>query len=127
MDVKSLGIKKLQSHIIKKYKELLQILFNFFYGLIKVASENEIKRSLIVKEIKIEEITYNIFNTKNCRIYTTSIHDQSVIVNNKLITGPSFQLRVKKNDQFFARNNGPIEENIALQIGTPRILKKNQR
>ena len=114
----------LKDYLKKKYKELIQNFFKFFYGYIEVASENEIKKSLIVKEIKIEEITYNIFNTKNCRLYTTSIHDQSVIVNNKLITGPSFQLRVKKDDKVFARNNGGIDENITLQIGTPRILKK---
>ena len=113
-----------KNYLKKKYKELLQTCFKFFYGLIEVASENEIKRSLIIKEIKIEEITYNVFKTKNCRIYTTSVHDQSVIVDNKLITGPSFQLRVKKDDQLFARNNGSIDENITLQIGTPKILKK---
>ena len=47
-----------------------------------------------------------------------------MIINNKLITGPSFQLRVKKNDNLFARNNADIKENVALKIGTPRILKK---
>ena len=112
----------LKNYLKKKYKEFLQTCFKFFYGLIEVASENEIKRSLIIKEIKIEEITYNVFKTKNCRIYTTSVHDQSVIVDNKLITGPSFQLRVKKDDQLFARNNGSIDENITLQICTPKIL-----
>lgn len=114
----------LKDYLKKKYKELIQIFFKFFHGLIEVASEDEIKKSLTVKEIQIEEITYNIFNTKNCRLYTTSIHDQSVIVNNKLITGPSFQLRVKTDDKLLARNNGGIDQNIALRIGTPRILKK---
>ena len=114
----------LKDYFKKKYKKFIQNLFTFLYGLIEVASENEIKKSLTIKEIKIEEITYNIFNTRNCRLFTTSIHDQSVIVNNKLITGPSFQLRVKEDDKLFARNNASINENIVLQIGTPRILKK---
>ena len=40
--------------------------WTFFYGLIEVASENELKRSLIIKEIKIEEITYNVFKYWGC-------------------------------------------------------------
>ena len=43
---------------------------------------------------------------------------------NKLIKGPSFQLRVDKKDNLFARNNGLINENIVLKIGTPRIQKE---
>ena len=35
----------LKNYLKKKYKELLQTCFKFFYGLIEVASENEIKRS----------------------------------------------------------------------------------
>ena len=114
----------LKDYLKKKYKELIQNFFKLFYGLIEVASKNEIKKFLIIKEIKIEQITYNIFNTKKCRLYTTSIHDQSVIVNNKLIAGPSFQLRVLEDDKLFARNNESIDKNVTLKIGTPRILKK---
>ena len=90
----------LKNYLKKKYKEIIKKIFKSFYGLVEVASVDEIKKSLIIKKIKIEETTYNIFNTKNCRLFTTSIHDQSVIVNNKLIAGPSFQLRVKKTINF---------------------------
>ena len=114
----------LKSNFKKFYKLLIQIVFKFIYGLIDVASEKEIKNNLTTKEIKINEIIYKIFNTKKCRIYTTTVHDQSVIINNKLIPGPSFQLRIKEDDKFFARNNAHINKNITLQIGTPRILKK---
>lgn len=107
-----------------KYKSLIQALFKLFFGPVDVASVEEVKKYLSIEEIKINEITYKIFKTKNSRLYTTSVHDQSIIVKNKLIPGPSFQLRVKKNDKFFARNNGDIKENISLKIGTPRFLKK---
>ena len=70
------------------------------------------------------KIIYKVFNIKNCRLFTTSVHDQAVIIGNKLISGPSFQLRVKEDDKLFARNNGHISENIVLKIGTPRILRK---
>lgn len=114
----------LKRYLKKKYKLFVQVFFKFFYGLIKVASIDEIKKVLVIKQIEIKKTTYNIFKTRNCRLYTTSVHDQSVIINNKLISGPSFQLRVKKEDKLFARNNGTIEENIVLTIGTPRTLKK---
>jgi len=114
----------LKKNLKKTYKFIIQCLFKFIYGQIKIASSKETNKLLLIENTIIEEINYNIFKTKNSRLYTTSVHDQSVIVNNKLIPGPSFQLRVKSDDKFFARNNGTIDENIALKIGTPRILKK---
>ena len=45
-----------------------------------------------------------------------------VLVDNKLITGPSFQLRVKKDDQLFARNNGNID--LAVEQGGNCPLSK---
>ena len=114
----------LKDYLKRKYKVFIQSLFRYFYGSITLASIDQIKKSLTTKQIKIEEIYYNIFKIENSRLYTTSVHDQSIIVNNKLIDGPSFQLRVKENDELHARNNGNINENIVLKIGTPRILKK---
>ncbi len=108
----------------KIYKKFIQIIFKYFYGTIQIASERILKENLINSKIIIEKITYNIFITKKCRLYTTSVHDQSVIIENKLIEGPSFQLRVNKRDKLFARNNGLINENIVLEIGTPSIKKK---
>ena len=117
-------MNNLKKYFKNKYKSLIQAFFKLIYGKVEVASTYEIKKSLIVKKVKIEENNYNVYKTNNCRLYTTSIHDQSVIINNKLIEGPSFQLRVKKNDILFARNNSIINENVALKIGTPRFLKK---
>ena len=108
----------------KLYKSVVQKVFSLFFGPIKIASNEEIKKLLTIKEITIDQITYKIFKNENCRLYTTSVHDQAVIVNNKLISGPSFQLRTKIDDTTYARNNGNINENIVLKIGTPRVLKK---
>jgi len=96
----------------KIYKKLVQIIFKFFYGTIQISSEKFLKENLEQNEIIIEKIAYKIFITKKSRLFTTSVHDQSVIIQNKLIEGPSFQLRVDKNDNLFARNNGLINENI---------------
>ena len=113
-----------RNYLKRKYKFLIEILFKFFYGKINIISSNDLKKSLSIKKIKIDGILYNIFNVRNFRLYTTSVHDQSVIVSNQLIPGPSFQLRVKESDNLYARNNGNIKENIVLKIGTPRIKKK---
>ena len=78
------------------YKFTVQTIFKLIYGEIRVASNIEIDQSLIVNKIKIDEISYNIFKIKKSRLFTTSVHDQSIIVDNKLISGPSFQLRVKE-------------------------------
>lgn len=108
----------------KIYKKFIQKIFEYFYGAIQIASDEFLKDNLIQITIIIEKINYKIFSTKRCRLFTTSVHDQSVIIQNKLIEGPSFQLRIDKNDKFLARNNGLIEQNIALTIGTPRIKRK---
>ena len=113
-----------RNYLKKKYKLIIQAFFKLCYGSLTLASPIELKKLLKVEKITINKIIYNIFITRNCRLYTTSVHEQSIIIENKLISGPSFQLRVKKNDKLFARNNENINENIVLKIGTPRILKK---
>ena len=114
--------------IIKNlYKYFVQKIFIFIYGKIKIAPNKLIEEHLRIQKITIDKIAYKIFNIKNCRIFTTSVHDQAVILKNNLIPGPSFQLRVKKDDKLFARNDDHISENIVLKIGTPRILKKKKR
>ena len=51
----------------------------------------------------------------NCRMYTDRIHDTAVILENKIIEGPSFQLRNNKNSN--------IRDNIVFKKGTPRKLR----
>jgi len=108
----------------KIYNLFIQKIFKLIYGTVKIASEENLRKLLKKKTTKIEEISYKIFKIEQCRLYTTSVHDQSVIIDNQLIDGPSFQLRIDKNDKLYARNNGDISENIVLKIGTPRIKKK---
>ena len=100
-----------KSYLKIKYKSFIQLIFKYFYGSVKIATSDEIKTVLTVKNTEIKKSFYKTYRVKNCRLFTTSVHDQSVIVNNKLIEGPSFQLRVKKNDKLYARNNGNINEN----------------
>ena len=80
----------------KIYKKFVQKIFKYFYGTIQIASEKFLKENLKKSKIIIEKNTYKIFRTKKCRLFTTSVHDQSVVIQNNLIEGPSFQLRVDK-------------------------------
>ena len=110
----------------KKYKLFIQSFFKLIYGKIQIASQEEVHAYLQINNVEIDQNNYKIFLTKNSRLFSTTVHDQSIIINNKLLEGPSFQLRVKEDDKFFARNNGKIQDNICLQIGTPRILKRKK-
>ena len=58
----------LKSYLKNKYKLIIQIFFKFFYGLIEIATNNEIKNSLIIENIKINENFYKFFSIKNCRL-----------------------------------------------------------
>lgn len=118
-----LGLNKILKNF---YQFLVRKFFILIYGVIIIAPKNILDRNLRIQEVLIEKIIYKVFNIKNCRLFTTSVHDQAVIVDNKLLSGPSFQLRVKEGDKLFARNNGHISENIVLKIGTPRILRKKK-
>ena len=54
-----------------------------------------------------------IYEIINGRLYTDRIHDTAVISDNKIIEGPSFQLRYK--DSFIY--NSKAEDNIIFQKG----------
>tara|TARA_B100001564_G_C20662303_1_gene682131 strand:+ start:644 stop:1750 length:1107 start_codon:yes stop_codon:yes gene_type:complete len=110
--------------LIKNIKKKLQSSFKFFsYGFfkiiygkidnyIKVGSDNQSRFEIS----KIEDLNYKVYFNKNARIYTDTVNDTAVIQKNKIIEGPSFQIRNVKFDS--------IEKNIVFRKGTPR-LKKN--
>ena len=52
---------------------------------------------IILTKVKIDENYYNIYNCKSCSFYTDRIHDTAIIKNNKIVDGPSFQLRNNTN------------------------------
>ena len=58
---------------------------------------------------------YKIYNIQNGRLYTDRIHDTAIVLDNKIISGPSFQLRNNRNES--------ADQNIVLKKGTPRFIK----
>ena len=98
----------------QKYKKVVKKIFETFYGPIKgiVKKSKDIK----IYKIKIEKKNYNIFEVKNCRIYTDTIHDTAFIWKNRIVEGPSFQLRNYINSS--------VKENIVFKKNTTRFLKE---
>ena len=58
-----------------------------------------------------------MFIINNARLYTDAVSDCAVIQNNKVLEGPSFQIRDTKFDN--------IKKNNIFIKGTPKIKKKN--
>ena len=84
---------------------------------IDCSQDKRIKVKIINKD---NNLRYRVFNIINGRLYTDRIHDTAVLLDNKIIEEPSFQLRYK--GYFIWDSN--IENNIVIKKGTPRKLKK---
>ena len=109
-------------HITKKK---LQLLFKKFgYRLFKLIypkiNEFENIKQNISSNITLSKInkdfTYNVFIINNARLYTDTVSDCAVIQNNKVLEGPSFQIRDTKFEN--------IKKNNIFIKGTPKIKKK---
>ena len=111
--------------LIHSTKKKLQKLFKkFSYGLFKLiyGSINGYKdinktpdSKVIISEIN-KDFRYKIYIVKKARLYTDTINDTAVIHGQKVIKGPSFQIR---NTNF-----STVEKNIVFEKGTPRFQKK---
>ncbi len=111
--------------MIYTIKKKLQLLFKrFTYGLFKLIygeiKEYEVAGTNSESNIKISKIdnnySYKIYTVLKARLYTDTIHDTAIIKNNKIISGPSFQIRNVKFEE--------IKKNIVFSKGTPRLKKK---
>ena len=109
---------------MKKIKKKLQNAFKIFFYKAFVLLYGEIKGKINFEKdsrIKTETVKkgnnlkYRIYKIKNGRLYTDTIHDTAIILDNFIVEGPSYQLR--------PINNAPVEQNIIFQKGTPRIKK----
>ena len=107
-------IKKNLQNIFKK---LFYFLFSKIYGKIEKSIKSENDKRISIKIINLENnLKYKIYSINNGRLYTDRVHDTAAILENKIIEGPSFQLR--------NNNNSSIENNSVFQKGTPRRLFK---
>jgi len=113
--------------VIKKYLQKIfkKISYSFFskiYGSIDSSIKSDNDNRIKVEIAKIEKnINYKVYIILNGRLYTDRIHDSAAILDNKVIEGPSFQLRdgPKSTIQF-----SKVRDNIVFEKGTPRKLRK---
>jgi len=112
--------------LIKKYLQKIfkKISYNFFlkiYGAIDSSIKSSDDNRIKVKVINIEnQINYKVYKISNGRLYTDRIHDTAAILDNKIIDGPSFQIRYKTDSTVRYSN---VDNNIVFSIGTPRIAR----
>ena len=118
-------IKYLNRYIQKKIKIIIYTIFKLIYGAITTSKHvSKLNDAKIIK-CKIDGLfKYSIYSLKNVRLYTNRVHDMSVIKENVLIEGPSYQLRNLNPKKKGAMDNAKIEENDVLKYGTPRIKKQ---
>jgi hypothetical protein len=114
-------IKKILQKIFKKisYK-----LFSIIHGKIEGSISSEDDKRVKIKTILLEEgLKYNIYETIGARVYTDRIHDAAIILDNKVVEGPSLQLRYRAGPNYRLYNS-KAEDSIVFEKGTPRILRK---
>ena len=102
-------IGNLKKNLIKRFKKKLQKIFKYIsynlffllYGkLRKVITLKEDQRIDLKKITFEDEKFYNIYTIRQARLYTDTIHDTAVILDNNIVEGPSFQLRNNNNSKF---------------------------
>ena len=100
----------------KIFKEISYFFFLTIYGKIKHSIKSNNDSRIHVESVNIDkDFTYKVYKITSGRLYTDRIHDTAIMLENKIIEGPSFQLRYN--------NNSPISNNIVFKKGTPRKLK----
>ena len=110
--------KKFFQKIFKTFGySILSIIFGKIEKIIETNSDNRIEVKVIKKE---ENLNYNIYKINEGRLYTDRIQDTAAIIDNKIINGPSFQFRNRKDYKIY---NANVQDNIVLKKGTPRRLR----
>jgi len=106
----------------KIFKKISYGIFLKIYGNIEHSIECEKDGRIKVKTISEQEsLKYKIYKIPNSRLYTDRVQDAAVIIDNKIVEGPSFQFRYIKDTNFIS--NSKSKNNIVFKKGTPRKLK----
>ncbi len=99
------------------FKKFTYGLFKLFYGKIEKSEKIGNNSNSSVKISKVDkDFEYKVYAIKNARLYTDTINDTAIIQNNKIIDGPSFQIRNVKFEN--------VDKNIVFTKGTPRFKIK---
>ncbi|MDC6465160.1 glycosyltransferase family 61 protein [Pelagibacteraceae bacterium] len=100
----------------KIFKKVSYFIFIKIHGKIEKSIHFELDSRIEVKKLNLEKnLNYKIYKIQKGRLYTDRIHDTAVMIDKKIVEGPSFQLR--------ENNNSSVMNNSVLKNGTPRMLK----
>ena len=105
----------------KIFKIISYGIFFKIYGKIEKSIDINSDKRIKVEIVNIEkDLSYKVYNIKDGRLYTDRIHDTAILLDNKIIDGPSFQLRRTHDLRVY---NSKIENNLVFKNGTPRKLR----
>ena len=112
------------SKFLKKIFTIISYgLFFKIYGKIEKPIESTSDDRIKVEIVNIEKhLRYKVYKIVEGKLYTDRIHDTAVILDNKIVEGPSFQLRGTSGPNPEIVNSN-VRDNIVLKIGTPRRLR----
>jgi len=99
------------------FKKISYFFFSKIYGKVvnSISWKNNNQINVKISDLE-KDLKYKVYTIFNGRMYTDRIHDTAILLDNKIIDGPSFQLR----DNY----NSPAKDNIVFEKGTPRKLIK---
>ena len=104
----------------KIFKKISYAIFLKIYGKIEKSIDCSQDKRIKVEIVNIEkDLSYRVYNISDGRLYTDRIHDTAILLDNKIIEEPSFQLRYKGH----LIHNSKIKDNIVFKRGTPRKLR----
>ena len=106
-----INLKKLTQFYFKKF---FQLFFIILYGKIDGVIKANSSEKISIKKIKLSNVNYNVYQIKGGRLYTDRINDTAIILDNKIIEGPSYQLRSNPEDATSPRNNHKL--NLTLSF-----------
>ena len=101
----------------KIFKKVSYGLFLKIYGAIEKSIDSSSDNRIKVEIINVEKgLRYKVYKIVNGRLYTDRVHDTAVILDNKIIEGPSFQFRYTQDGKVY---NSKINDNIVFnKIGS---------
>ena len=104
----------------KIFKKISYAIFLRIYGKIEKSIDCSQDERIKVEIVNIEkDLSYKVYNISDGRLYTDRIHDTAILLDNKIIEEPSFQLRYEG----LLIHNSKIKDNIVFKKGTPRKLR----
>ena len=104
----------------KIFKKISYGIFFKIYGKIEKSISAKDNNQIEIKTVNIEkDLNYKIYSITGGRLYTDRIQDTAILIDNKIIEEPSFQLRYTHDSKIY---NSNVKDNIVFKKGTPRKL-----